>query len=564
MNSIKYTSISLVLLCSFFCSFVKIHPTSAEEAKKNEFFHAFITNKADSLPQKISNMFNKNKTSILISGVLSLLSIDPFFSKIKNIFSPRKKALRCVVNQGCLNLLDNLTMLPCGHALCSNHWNTSLMMDNGREEKVWCPECNTVHNHNDYKNYRVVLDSSEHPATYISFYPATNPSLLNEQLQNHSYLKKHILTQLKNPDNHECSICFNSYKIPLAITACGHIFCSECLLKWFTSANTCPLCRTTLNKNSVSFACEGKKDILDALPQREAQSLAHSFTPLSLQNKAVFPFYRVIKEKITTNTALLPPSSRTIHSLSSQPYTVINTLPVKAQYLFYTLIALYATSLFYKADNLSPQDVEKKLHLLYEQWDKNEPSLPLLWKPLLKKIKERWQYLEEKEKLLPCERKDLKNLIYKAKKADIALFIRLYKKEVLRKKIEKKGAIWDFFKKKKCDLETVWFGCKQLIPLAFIDAYLIYSLITKEYLKIFLTLPLMMLTSALSLKELSKLFLLKTIKSKDTSFFAIPELSTTLLKQELEKEIQTCLQEEKKYFYDLSPLEENLFFSHLF
>ena len=43
-----------------------------------------------------------------------------------------------------------------------------------------------------------------------------------------------------------CSICFEDYANSKGqrLTACGHIFCSECFEKWYEKAARCPLCNT--------------------------------------------------------------------------------------------------------------------------------------------------------------------------------------------------------------------------------------------------------------------------------------------------------------------------------
>ena len=46
----------------------------------------------------------------------------------------------------------------------------------------------------------------------------------------------------------ECTICLNGYKLneTKKTTDCNHIFHEECLEKWLTTNNSCPLCRTEL------------------------------------------------------------------------------------------------------------------------------------------------------------------------------------------------------------------------------------------------------------------------------------------------------------------------------
>tara|TARA_B100001057_G_C22787028_1_gene926018 strand:+ start:1027 stop:1518 length:492 start_codon:yes stop_codon:yes gene_type:complete len=48
-------------------------------------------------------------------------------------------------------------------------------------------------------------------------------------------------------EDDECPICFEKLKKNVARTYCNHLFHAECLYKWFTIKNTCPLCRKTIN-----------------------------------------------------------------------------------------------------------------------------------------------------------------------------------------------------------------------------------------------------------------------------------------------------------------------------
>ena len=51
----------------------------------------------------------------------------------------------------------------------------------------------------------------------------------------------------------ECSVCY--MKLPLRsnhiFTMCGHLFCVRCLLKWWDTATTCPICRAELFHHEV-------------------------------------------------------------------------------------------------------------------------------------------------------------------------------------------------------------------------------------------------------------------------------------------------------------------------
>jgi E3 ubiquitin-protein ligase RNFT1 len=39
-----------------------------------------------------------------------------------------------------------------------------------------------------------------------------------------------------------CSICSDEFNTPI-ILDCQHIFCNECISRWFLNEKTCPICR---------------------------------------------------------------------------------------------------------------------------------------------------------------------------------------------------------------------------------------------------------------------------------------------------------------------------------
>ena len=71
--------------------------------------------------------------------------------------------------------------------------------------------------------------------------------------------KKHtILNQLKNLESRisnilstECPICTDLATKPVMISGCYHVFCGSCILKWFQTKQTCPLCRNTPNTSDL-------------------------------------------------------------------------------------------------------------------------------------------------------------------------------------------------------------------------------------------------------------------------------------------------------------------------
>ena len=65
-----------------------------------------------------------------------------------------------------------------------------------------------------------------------------NGNICKLNAKNGEYCYRHI------PD--ECSICFeNIDKSDNKILPCGHSFHTNCVLKWFVTSDTCPVCRVT-------------------------------------------------------------------------------------------------------------------------------------------------------------------------------------------------------------------------------------------------------------------------------------------------------------------------------
>lgn len=46
----------------------------------------------------------------------------------------------------------------------------------------------------------------------------------------------------------KCSICLDPYRSPLCDTYCGHMFCFECVKRWFKLKKSCPICRRYFTK----------------------------------------------------------------------------------------------------------------------------------------------------------------------------------------------------------------------------------------------------------------------------------------------------------------------------
>ena len=64
----------------------------------------------------------------------------------------------------------------------------------------------------------------------------------------------------------DCSVCYAS--LPLranhVFTSCGHLFCVKCLLTWWLTSPSCPMCRTNLLIHDAAAAAADATDAADA------------------------------------------------------------------------------------------------------------------------------------------------------------------------------------------------------------------------------------------------------------------------------------------------------------
>jgi len=70
-----------------------------------------------------------------------------------------------------------------------------------------------------------------------------------------------VINDLKSKYNallqDDCTICYSDIKDPILIPCCQNIFCGKCIMKWFETTKSCPMCRASINIKELIYV---KKD----------------------------------------------------------------------------------------------------------------------------------------------------------------------------------------------------------------------------------------------------------------------------------------------------------------
>jgi SNF2 family DNA or RNA helicase len=76
--------------------------------------------------------------------------------------------------------------------------------------------------------------------------------------------KTHIESQIEEIENRfqniltiPCHICLEPLDDPVLEPGCQNIFCGKCLLKWLQKNNSCPLCRSNVNREGLVYIDKG-------------------------------------------------------------------------------------------------------------------------------------------------------------------------------------------------------------------------------------------------------------------------------------------------------------------
>ena len=78
-----------------------------------------------------------------------------------------------------------------------------------------------------------------------------------KKVQKYKEKKQNVMKQLENikiklqQNKSICNICMDTIHKPILETNCHNFFCGKCILLWLEQKNTCPLCRSNINKENL-------------------------------------------------------------------------------------------------------------------------------------------------------------------------------------------------------------------------------------------------------------------------------------------------------------------------
>ena len=74
-------------------------------------------------------------------------------------------------------------------------------------------------------------------------------------------------------NRYSCAVCLEAHAIEPVVTACGHLYCWQCLYRWLDAGhNRCPVCSARVDRNEVTplYASDERDGELEKLRGRPA------------------------------------------------------------------------------------------------------------------------------------------------------------------------------------------------------------------------------------------------------------------------------------------------------
>lgn len=120
---------------------------------------------------------------------------------------------------------------------------------------------------NSKEKYKIHLEKQ------IEYYTNVSPdnkklSNLNSKLE----IACENLKQLEQTDwasMQTCSICLDKVSNPVMENNCNNIFCGSCMLKWLSSKDSCPMCRSNVSVNNLVYTTKDNQPISPHMSKNE-------------------------------------------------------------------------------------------------------------------------------------------------------------------------------------------------------------------------------------------------------------------------------------------------------
>lgn len=108
----------------------------------------------------------------------------------------------------------------------------------------------------------------------------------------------------------DCTICYSDIKDPILIPCCQNIFCGMCIMKWFETNKTCPMCRAAINIKELIYI---KKDSSSEEKVEEKEEKKNIEVKLSKQDKVL----EIVSKGLSENKKFL------IFSMYDESFSII-------------------------------------------------------------------------------------------------------------------------------------------------------------------------------------------------------------------------------------------------
>jgi SNF2 family DNA or RNA helicase len=102
----------------------------------------------------------------------------------------------------------------------------------------------------------------------------------------------------------DCSICYSTISAPVLLPCCQNIFCGKCIITWFETTKTCPMCRSVIKTKELVYINKEKKeeekkdDVKEDKPMQKHETVL-SIVEQGLKKKKKFLIFSMFDESFS-------------------------------------------------------------------------------------------------------------------------------------------------------------------------------------------------------------------------------------------------------------------------